>query len=148
MQPIIRLFPYLLGIFLGICITLITIQFTLSQTAMSQDIDFQSIQTTAKILTKEQFIIDSVETAQKVGISTIDHTVDFDKQMLIGVTMGSRATGGYSIRITDVTETPDTIYVHTKQSKPDSGAPVTQAFTYPQDFVTIPKTDKRIVFLD
>ena len=148
MQPIIRLFPYLLSLFLVIFVALITIHFTLSQTTISQDLEFQSVQTSAKILTKEQFIIDSVETAQKVGISTIDHTVDFDKQMLIGVTMGSQTTGGYSIRITDVTETPDTIYVHTKQSKPDSGATVTQAFTYPQDFVTIPKTDKRIVFLD
>ncbi len=71
--------------------------------------------------------------------------VDFSKQTIIGVTPGSRRTGGYSMTIDRVelkkTKAGDRILIHYSESTPGQGCMVTQATTTPSVFISIPKSN-------
>jgi hypothetical protein len=69
--------------------------------------------------------------------------IDFDRQMVIAVFMGTRNTGGYSVKITRI-ESNGTLMVWVKQSSPPPGMMVTEALTAPYHAVVVPKSDKAI----
>ncbi|MBO8172378.1 MAG: protease complex subunit PrcB family protein [Bacillaceae bacterium] len=60
------------------------------------------------------------------------------------VSWGEKKTGGYTVNIDSIEEYPDKLVVHVSYQKPDGM--VIQVITYPFDLVSIPKTDKEIVF--
>jgi hypothetical protein len=72
-----------------------------------------------------------------------DIDVDFTKYQVIAVIDEVRNYGGYSIDITKITETNNSIFVTVKQLKPSGFNAV---ITQPYHIVKIPKTDKKIVF--
>jgi hypothetical protein len=72
--------------------------------------------------------------------------VDFQKHMVIGVFMGSRPTGGYSVHISRIVKN-DKLIVSVRETAPDPGDPVTTALTAPYHVVVVPRSDKPVEFV-
>lgn len=72
--------------------------------------------------------------------------IDFDQHMVIAVCMGSRPTGGHSIKVEKVVETEKKLKVYVKQKTPPPWGAVTQAFTCPRHVIKLAKRDKEICF--
>jgi hypothetical protein len=72
--------------------------------------------------------------------------VDFQKHMVIGVFMGSRPTGGYSVQICRIVKN-DKMIVSVRETAPDPGDPVTMALTAPYHVVVVPPSDKPVEFV-
>jgi len=70
--------------------------------------------------------------------------IDWDKQMLLVVTAGTKSTGGYKVEVTDMTVKGDTMTVTYKVTPPSGFA--TQAFTHPGTVVLVPKHKGKVVF--
>jgi hypothetical protein len=73
--------------------------------------------------------------------------IDFDRRMVIAVFMGSRNTGGYSVKITSV-ELNGKLTVKVKESGPPPGGMVTEALTAPYHVIVVPKSDKTAEFVN
>lgn len=65
--------------------------------------------------------------------------VDFEEKSVIVIYLGERNTGGYSIEVDSLLWNNNLLTIKTKQTKPQKGAMVTMAFTYPYCLSTIPK---------
>src|SRR5262245_19522185 len=72
--------------------------------------------------------------------------VDFDKEMVVGVFMGSRPTSGYSVAITDVTERDGSTVVTYTESSPRPGTMSAQVLTFPYHLVAVPKRAGNVTF--
>lgn len=72
--------------------------------------------------------------------------VDFRKSVLIIAAMGSRRTGGYSVAISSVVETPWRIVVTVAEQSPGPKCATTQAVTHPIAIVTTAQTQKPFEF--
>lgn len=82
--------------------------------------------------TKEIEMLKGDETiAQKISDS------DLTNSTFVILNMGEQTTGGFRIDVDSVEETPDKIIITVKDITPESGAMVTQAFTYPYSVVKI-----------
>lgn len=73
--------------------------------------------------------------------------IDFSANMVIGVFMGERRTGGYSIDITAVRDTEQRRYVLYEETAPAPNSMVTMAFTHPYHIVVVPQTDLPVQFV-
>lgn len=62
---------------------------------------------------------------------------DLKTSTFLILNMGEKPTGGFSIEVSNVQETPEKIIVTTQESSPDPGAMVTMALTYPYTVVKI-----------
>jgi hypothetical protein len=73
-------------------------------------------------------------------------TVSDDTYTYIILAAGERPTGGYEVKVVDVTETkePREVHVKAKELKPGPGDFVIQVITYPTAVYRIPKTDKPV----
>lgn len=67
--------------------------------------------------------------------------VNWSKEYLIVVATGEQRTGGNTVRVTAVTKSKDGLKVTLTSTFPSKGCPVTDAITYPADFVTIPRVN-------
>jgi hypothetical protein len=74
--------------------------------------------------------------------------VDFSKEMVIVVTMGTKRTGGYSVEIVGVQPEGKKLQVTFKQTSPPPGAMTIQALTAPFHFVAAPKSDLAPEFVE
>jgi len=72
--------------------------------------------------------------------------VDFDKEMVVGVFMGSRPTGGYSVTITGITERDGSLVVTYGETSPRPGAMTAQVLTFPYHLVAVPKHSGEVKF--
>jgi hypothetical protein len=75
--------------------------------------------------------------------------IDFAREMVLAVVLGTRPTGGYSIRIIGVRPPlveGGAMVVRVAENSPPPGAIVTQALTSPFHFVTIPRWDGPVRF--
>lgn len=77
--------------------------------------------------------------------------VDFDKQTVVAIFAGTKPTGGYSVKVTKVTDQsrpgkPSTAVVDYEVISPPPDAMVTQALTYPYVVVRIEKRLEQIEF--
>ena len=72
--------------------------------------------------------------------------VDFSKSMAIGVFLGFRNTGGYSVAITSIGHAGDEIVVTWAESKPGPQDITSQVLTFPYHIVRTERQDGRIVF--
>lgn len=72
--------------------------------------------------------------------------VDFSKSMAIGVFLGFRNTGGYSVAITSIEHAGDEIVVTWAESKPGPQDITSQVLTFPYHIVRTERMDGRIVF--
>lgn len=74
-------------------------------------------------------------------------TIDWNKQMLLVVSMGTQSTGGYSIRITRAKEEKGVLKVFYKTQSPGPEDLVTQAITFPSHVVLVPTFKGKIQFV-
>ena len=80
--------------------------------------------------------------------NTLKHKVsalDVQNANFVILNMGEKTTGGYSIGIENVVETDSNIIITVKETNPDPGSMVTQAFTMPFCVVKI-NSKKPIIF--
>lgn len=75
-----------------------------------------------------------------------DPNIDFSKNLLVGIFAGAKPTSGYAIKITSMVENSCQITINFFEKAPLAGENITQAPTYPSDFILIPKTSKPIYF--
>lgn len=75
-----------------------------------------------------------------------DPNIDFTKNLFVGVFAGAKPTSGYAIKITTIVENSCQITINFNEKAPLAGENITQAPTYPSDFILIPKTSKPIYF--
>ena len=72
--------------------------------------------------------------------------VDFEKSMVIGVFLGFRNTGGYSVAITSIERAGDEIVVTWKESRPGPQDITSQVLTFPFQLARIERLDGKVVF--
>ena len=72
--------------------------------------------------------------------------VDFETSQLILVSMGEQNSGGHNIKVKAVQENSANIVITVEESKPGETCASTSVMTYPYQFVSIKKTDKKIIF--
>jgi len=72
--------------------------------------------------------------------------IDFMNYTLVGLSIGTRSTGGHSVEIVEILDTPEKVEIIYKISSPAADDYVTMALTQPYHMVLIPKTSKEITF--
>lgn len=73
-------------------------------------------------------------------------SIDFEQEMVIGLFMGTFSTGGYSVFVEEVTETPEELRVRYRFKTPERDEMVTMALSQPFQLLIIPRTSKNISF--
>jgi len=73
--------------------------------------------------------------------------VDFSREMVVGIFMGQRGTGGYEIEITRVERADSQLRVYYRSKDPEPGAMVTQMLTQPYHVIKLPRDDGPLVVL-
>jgi hypothetical protein len=71
---------------------------------------------------------------------------DFTQKRILGLFSGPKATSGHGIKIQSIAQDDCQIIVEFFETEPKTGDAVTQAVTYPADYVVIPKSNKPIFF--
>ncbi len=74
--------------------------------------------------------------------------VDFEKEMVLVTTMGTRSTGGYEIKINNVELGPEALRITVVNRFPLQNEIVTLALTAPFHFVAVNRTDLPPAFVD
>ncbi|MEO0218431.1 MAG: hypothetical protein ABIL72_07900 [candidate division WOR-3 bacterium] len=97
-----------------------------------------------KKLKRDDFRNVSGELVQ-IDTSEIISQVDFNKEMLIGVSLGKKSNARYGVAIKKVILKDSVIYVYYKQSSHDGYA--SQVIFYSSDFIEIPKYDYPVEFI-
>ena len=72
--------------------------------------------------------------------------VDFSKDMVVGVFMGSRPTAGYNVSIVSTFAKDGKTLVQYRESQPRPGAMAAQILTFPYHLVAVPKTAGEVAF--
>jgi len=65
--------------------------------------------------------------------------VDFTRDMVIGVFLGTRTTGGYGVEITGTRQDRGSLIVEYRETRPGRGAITAQVITTPFHLVAIPR---------
>ena len=65
--------------------------------------------------------------------------VDFSKEMVLAVFLGTRSTAGYSVEIVGAREEGGALVVSYRESRPPSGSVTAQVLTSPYHLVAVPK---------
>jgi hypothetical protein len=71
--------------------------------------------------------------------------VDFSREMVVGVFMGSRPNAGFSTAIVSATAANGALMVRYSENKPVAGSVSAQILTFPYHLVAIPKADVKDV---
>jgi hypothetical protein len=100
----------------------------------------------------EQTIMDAAvwsQFKQQAGIAALTHSsdIDFTRKIALVATLGTRSTGGYSIRIDHAEARANYIEVVIAVSEPGPGCMVTQSTTQPVDIALIDRTTLPIRFI-
>jgi hypothetical protein len=72
--------------------------------------------------------------------------VDFTSNMVVGIFLGSRPTGGYGAEIVSAQPEGNTLVVKYKETRPGRGSMTAQVLTSPFHLVAIPKFDGPVRF--
>jgi hypothetical protein len=72
--------------------------------------------------------------------------VDFSKDMVVGVFMGSRPTAGYNVSIVSTFAKDGNVLVQYRESQPRPGAMAAQVLTFPYHLVAVPKATGEVTF--
>jgi hypothetical protein len=99
----------------------------------------------------EQVVIRDAESWEALHKSMYAHTeaaplpkVDFSKNMVVGIFLGSKKTGGYDVKITRIQENETALEVLYTESTPKGLA--AQVTSYPYHLVSVKSTNKTVVF--
>ncbi len=74
--------------------------------------------------------------------------IDFSREMVVAVFMGSRPNAGFSTAIVSATAAAGVLLVRYSETSPRSGDVAAQILTFPYHIVAIPKADVRDVKFD
>lgn len=74
--------------------------------------------------------------------------VDFDARAVVAATMGQRSTGGYAIRIEDITREGGRTRVVVVETSPGAACLTSQAFTAPATAVTVSLPIGEVEFIE
>lgn len=74
-------------------------------------------------------------------------SVDFSVEMVVGVFLGQKSTGGYEVEITRAEEAGTQLRLYYRESSPSPDAIVTQALSQPYHLVRIPKSQASPIFI-
>ena len=72
--------------------------------------------------------------------------IDFSRQMIVIVGLGTRSTGGYGITVDRAFQSDRTLEVIVSKHAPGKNCFTSQALTQPVDVVQLPKTKRKVVF--
>jgi hypothetical protein len=72
--------------------------------------------------------------------------IDFDKESVVFVALGTKRTGGYSIEILDLQTTADKTEILVRMKSPKPGAMTIQAITSPFCIAAVPRITKPATF--
>ena len=73
--------------------------------------------------------------------------IDFSREMVVGIFLGEKSTGGYEVEIVRAERRDSSLYFHYREESPPQGAVVTQALTQPFHLVRVAKYDNaQIIF--
>ena len=72
--------------------------------------------------------------------------VDFTREMVVGVFMGSRPTGGFGVEIVGTRQEGDAVIVQYRESMPGPGSMTAQVLTSPFHLVSVPRIDGDVKF--
>ena len=73
--------------------------------------------------------------------------VDFDREMVVGIFLGEKSTGGYEVEIVRAERRDSALYFYYREESPPPGAMVTQALTQPFHLVRVAKyQNPQIIF--
>ena len=73
--------------------------------------------------------------------------VDFDRQMVVGIFLGEKPVAGYTVSLLPAKEENGQIVIHYVVAEPPANQPAATVIVHPYHLMTIPKTDKKIVFI-
>lgn len=74
--------------------------------------------------------------------------IDFAKEMLVVVSLGSKANGGYGILIDDASERDNGLEIKVRTISPGKSCMTTQALTAPVDIVRLRKSERPVAFVE
>lgn len=74
--------------------------------------------------------------------------VDFDNRVVIAAAMGRRPTGGYAIRIEEISRVGDDLRVIVVETSPGPTCMTTQALSAPATAVSVPRPAEQVVFVE
>ena len=74
-------------------------------------------------------------------------SVDFAAEMIVGLFIGEKNTGGYEVEITRAELKDSTLHVYYAEKSPTPGGIVTQALTQPFHLARLPRSDAPVVFV-
>ena len=80
------------------------------------------------------------------GGSEAAPTVDFAKEMVVAVFLGTKPTGGYRVEITGARREGQSLVIEYAERRPGPGTLVTQALTSPYHIVKLPRHDGPVTF--
>jgi PrcB C-terminal len=73
--------------------------------------------------------------------------VNFDREMVVGIFLGEKSTGGYEVEIVRAERRDSSLYFYYREESPPPGAMATQALTQPFHLVKIAKyQNPQIIF--
>ena len=72
--------------------------------------------------------------------------IDFSREMIAAVFLGTRPTGGYRVEITALRREADVLVIDILERRPPPGALVTQALTAPFHIVRLPRHEGPVRF--
>lgn len=67
--------------------------------------------------------------------------IDFNKQIVIGVFLGEKPTGGYDVEIIRAEQTDGALVIHYREKNPPPGGIVIQALTQPFHIIRVARDD-------
>jgi hypothetical protein len=89
-------------------------------------------------------VIDPKKAGEQLNKVLKVKAIDWDKEMLLVVTAGTKRSGGFRVEITEVKSRGDTLTVYYKVTPPKGAA--TRAVTHPGAVVVVPKHKGKVVF--
>ena len=120
-----------------------------------------SLQTTASMRTIDRGSQSSVDQTRTVVIRSSDEwsalwrahaadkpapPVDFTKEMVVGVFLGSRPTSGYSVEIVQTRQGPNGLVVEYREGSPARDMMTAQVITSPYHLVAVQKSAGKVTF--
>ena len=94
-----------------------------------------------------KFVVQSQEDLEALPYhSAALDAVEFSKHTVIAVFQGQFPTGGYSVTITNITESQSSLLVSIEEKTPGPDSVVTQSFTQPYHIVKFRKISKPVKF--
>ena len=74
-------------------------------------------------------------------------SIDFNREMVVGIFLGEKRTGGYEVEIVRAERRDSSLYLYYREENPTPGAMVAQALTQPFHLVKVAKHEKlQVIF--